>query len=73
MKIKLEILALLSPAGFEKRFHKNCQVVKKYEDAYELTEQEYEEHFGKRRYSSYDSFRVTKNRKNRNNTPRRKR
>jgi len=35
-------------------------------EAYEKTEQEYESNFGKRRYSSYDSFRVTKNRKNRN-------
>ena len=67
MKIGIEILALLSPAGFEKRFHKNCQEVKKYEDAYDLTEQEHLENFGKRKYSSYDSFRVTKNRKNRNN------
>ena len=72
MKIQLEILALLSPAGFEKRFHKNCQGAKNYEDAYELTEKEYEENFGKRRYASYDSFRVTKNRKNRNNAPRQK-
>ena len=66
MKLGIEILALLSPAGFEKRFHKNCKEVKNYEEAYELTEKEYEENFGKRRYASYDSFRVTKNRKIRN-------
>jgi hypothetical protein len=66
MKIKIEILALLSPSGFEKKFHQNCKIAKTYEDAYELTEQEYENNFGKRRYASYDSFRVTKNRKNRN-------
>ena len=66
MGIELEILALLSPSGFEKRFHKHCQETKTYEDAYELTEEEYEKNFGRRRYSSYDSFRVTKNRKNRN-------
>ena len=64
MKIKPEILALLSPSGFEKRFHKNTQISKTYKDAYELTEQEYESNFGKRKYSSYDSFRVTKNRRN---------
>ena len=67
MTIPIEILALLSPAGFEKRFHKHCKNSKNYEHAYELTEKEYEQNFGKRRYSSYDSFRVTKNRKNRNN------
>ena len=66
MGIEIEILALLSSKGFETRFHKNCKTSKTYEDAYELTEEEYEKHFGKRRYSSYDSFRVTKNRKNRN-------
>ena len=69
MKIELEILALLSPSGFEKRFHKHCKEAKNYAEAYELTEKEYELNFGKRRYASYDSFRVTKNRKNRNNTP----
>ena len=66
MAIELEILALLSSNGFESRFHKNCKLSKTYEDAYELTEKEYESHFGNRRYASYDSFRVTKNRKNRN-------
>ena len=65
--MEIEILALLSPSGFEKRFHKNCKLVKNYEDAYDLTEKEYSENFGKRRYASYDSFRVTKNKKNRNN------
>tara|TARA_R100001163_G_C5068278_1_gene208285 strand:+ start:333 stop:554 length:222 start_codon:yes stop_codon:yes gene_type:complete len=73
MKIPIEILALLSPAGFEKRFHQNCKIAKSYEKAYELTENEYEESFGKRKYSSYDSFRVTKNRKNRNKLSRLKR
>ena len=66
VKIVLEILALLSPSGFEKRFHKYCKSSKTYEQAYEKVEKEYELNFGKRRYSSYDSFRVTKNRKNRN-------
>ena len=66
MGIEIEILALLSASGFERKFHKNCKLSKTYEDAYELTEEEYEKHFGKRRYASYDSFRVTKNRKNRN-------
>ena len=66
VKIELEILALLSPSGFEKRFHKYCKSSKTYEQAYEKVEKEYELNFGKRRYSSYDSFRGTKNRKNRN-------
>lgn len=68
MKIPIEILSLLSPAGFEKRFHKNCQIINNYRMAYEMTEKTYQENFGKRRYASYDSFRVTKNKKIRNNT-----
>lgn len=65
MKLGIEILALLSPSGFEKRFHKHCKTCKTYEDAYEETEKEYESHFERRRYASYDSFRVTRNRKRR--------
>ena len=42
MKLSIEILSLLSPAGFEKRFHKNCQTTKSNEQAYEKTEKEYE-------------------------------
>lgn len=63
MKIPFEILALLSPKGFETRFHENCKIEKTYKRAYEKTENEYEKHFGKRRYSSYDSFRVVMQRK----------
>tara|TARA_R110000744_G_scaffold278092_2_gene390381 strand:- start:10535 stop:10738 length:204 start_codon:yes stop_codon:yes gene_type:complete len=63
MTLPFEILALLSPLGFEDRFYMNCKIKKTYQKAYEQTELEYKEHFGKRRYSSYDSFRVVLNRK----------
>jgi len=63
MTIPLEILVLLSPRGFEERFHNHCKNQKTYSAAYEETEKEYESYFGKRRYSSYDSFRVVMNRK----------
>ena len=63
MTIPLEILVLLSPRGFEERFHKNCKECKTYVEAYEKTENEYEEYFGKKRYASYDSFRVVMQRK----------
>ena len=63
MTIPLEILVLLSPRGFEERFHKNCKECKTYTEAYEKTESEYEEYFGKKRYASYDSFRVVMQRK----------
>ncbi len=63
MTIPLEILVLLSPRGFEERFHSHCKTQKTYIKAYEETEKEYQDHFGKRRYASYDSFRVVMNRK----------
>ena len=47
--------------GFEKRYIFNIKKTKTYIEAYKLTEKEYIETFGKRRYSSYDSFRNVRN------------
>ncbi|MBC8266362.1 MAG: hypothetical protein H8E84_05290 [Flavobacteriales bacterium] len=55
--IEFKILALLSPNGFDDRFWKNCKSEKTYKAAYEKTEKEFEEHFGKRKYSDYNSYR----------------
>tara|TARA_B110000495_G_C22441725_1_gene277011 strand:- start:41 stop:484 length:444 start_codon:yes stop_codon:yes gene_type:complete len=43
--------------GFERRYIYNVKIMKTYKKAYEKTEEEYQNNFGKRRYSSYDSFR----------------
>ncbi|MAR39098.1 MAG: hypothetical protein CMD22_00155 [Flavobacteriales bacterium] len=43
--------------GFEKRYNENVSITNSYIEAYEKTEEEYHFNFGKRRYSSYDSFR----------------
>ena len=48
--------------GFYKRYLHNIKLTKTYIKAYQLTEDEYVETFGKKRYSSYDSFRIIKNR-----------
>ena len=63
MKIPFEILSMLSFKGFMQRYYYYCKIEKTYKDAYEKTEKEYEKIFKKRRYSSYDSFRVVLNRK----------
>tara|TARA_R100000656_G_scaffold81756_1_gene59804 strand:+ start:3251 stop:3463 length:213 start_codon:yes stop_codon:yes gene_type:complete len=63
INIPIEVLTLLSPDGFEKKFHFYCSETKTYAEAYEKTEQEYEAAFGKRKYSGYDSFRVVKNKR----------
>ena len=49
-------------AGFYKRYLYNVKLTPTYIKAYQLTENEYVETFGKKRYSSYDSFRIIKNR-----------
>ena len=48
--------------GFYKRYLHNVKLTKTYIKAYQLIENEYVETFGKKRYSSYDSFRIIKNR-----------
>jgi len=52
-------------AGFYRRYLYNVRLTPTYIKAYQLTENEYVETFGKKRYSSYDSFRIIKNRVNR--------
>ena len=49
-------------AGFYRRYLYNVKLTPTYIKAYQLTEDEYVETFGKKRYSSYDSFRIIKNR-----------
>ena len=49
--------------GFYRRYLHNVKLTSTYIKAYQLTENEYVETFGKKRYSSYDSFRIIKNRK----------
>ena len=49
-------------AGFYRRYLHNVKLTSTYIKAYQLTENEYVETFGKKRYSSYDSFRIIKNR-----------
>ena len=49
-------------AGFYRRYLHNVNLTSTYIKAYQLTENEYIETFGKKRYSSYDSFRIIKNR-----------
>jgi hypothetical protein len=49
-------------AGFYRRYLHNVKVTSTYIKAYQLTEDEYVETFGKKRYSSYYSFIIIKNR-----------
>jgi len=55
--MKLEIIALLNPDGFDKRFWDLAKESKTYKQAYEELEKEYMYHFKKRRYADYNSYR----------------
>tara|TARA_R100000781_G_C4047528_1_gene116294 strand:+ start:258 stop:470 length:213 start_codon:yes stop_codon:yes gene_type:complete len=55
--MKLEIIALLNPDGFDKRFWDLAKESKTYKQAYEELEKEYILHFKKRRYADYNSYR----------------
>ena len=61
--IDFKILALLSPNGFDKRFWKYAKESKTYTEAYEKTEIEHEKHFGKRKYSYYNSYRNSRDKR----------
>ena len=61
--IDLKILALLTPNGFDDRFWKYAKETKTYVEAYEKTEIEYEKHFGKRKYSDYNSYTTSRNKR----------
>jgi hypothetical protein len=61
--IDLEILALLSPRGFDERFWKHSKDCKTYIEAYEKTEKEFHKHFGKRKYSDYNSYRNSRDKR----------
>ena len=61
--IDLKILALLTPNGFDDRFWKYAKETKTYVEAYEKTEIEHEKHFGKRKYSDYNSYTTSRNKR----------
>ena len=46
--------------SFNRRYEDNMGKAKSYKKAYEMTEQDHEEDFGERKYSDYESFRITR-------------
>ncbi len=61
MRYPIKILAMLTHNGFDERYHDHCKTSKTYVEAYEKTELEFEDYFAKRKYASYDSFRISHN------------
>ena len=58
-----EKLVLINADGFVKEFWKRTKSHKTLIAAYEELETEYQQTFGKRRYSDYNSFRICRDRK----------
>ena len=60
--LKIKSLRLIHRTNFVERVLENSQNSETYKAAYFKTEEEYKEIFGKHRYSSYESFKVSKHR-----------
>ena len=63
MRYPLEILAMLTPEGFDERYHNHCKTSRTYHEAYEKTEVEFYDYYQMRRYKTFDSFRVSHNKR----------
>lgn len=56
-------LYLTTTTGFDDAFFKNLASCKTQVEAYTLTEQEYHSYFGRNRYSSFESYRISRNKR----------
>jgi len=59
----MEEKAILTFFSFNEIFEKEIKKGKKYSQAYEDAEHYHEEKYGQRRYSSYNSFRISRQKK----------
>ena len=57
MDIPIKIIGMLSANGYVDRFYAHCKTCATDKEAYEKTEKEFQDYFGKRRYSDYNSYR----------------
>ena len=54
---------MLTEHGFDDRYHYFCKNSNTYIDAYNKTEIEFQSYFDLNKYASYDSFRVSHNKR----------
>lgn len=60
-----QVKMLSTTEGFVEAFQKNAADCKTFFEAYEITESQHEELFGRRRYASYTSFAVNRTKQGR--------
>lgn len=58
-----QVRQLSTTAGFVEAFQQNIRDCRTFYEAYEVTESQHEELFGRRKYSCYASFAANRNRK----------
>lgn len=63
IKYPKHILNMLTEHGFDERYHHHCKTSRTYIEAYEKTEMEFFSYFDIQKYASYDSFRVSHNKR----------
>lgn len=63
MEVSERQLKMLKAEEFDKLFEQEINQAETYEQAYERLEREYQQAFGERRYSSYDSFRISRHKR----------
>jgi len=61
MELSDQAIALNTPKGFDQEYFKNLKSSKTNKEAYDKTEELYKSFFKKRRYSSFESYRVVRN------------
>ena len=64
MNNETRIIQLISHDGFMSAFWEIAKTARTQVEAYELLEAEYESYFKKPRYSSFDSFRISRDYRN---------
>jgi hypothetical protein len=62
-KYPKHILKMLTEDGFDARYFHHCKTSNTYVEAYEKTEFEFRSYFDINKYASYDSFRVSHNKR----------
>ena len=54
---------MLTEIGFDERYFHHCKSARTYVEAYEKTEMDFFKYFELKKYSSYNSFRVSHNKR----------
>ena len=67
--LNMNSIRLIDRKVFVKRVIEHSQKTRTYKEAYEKTEAEFENVFGKNKYSSYESFKVGKHREQKKGKP----